>query len=84
MPVMTIKSRREAVGITQRELGSQMGVDVTSVTKWEAEVALPKARDLPRLAKVLGCAIDDLFVKEAEEGQDGCPDPEYHDTKNEE
>lgn len=66
MAIMRIKAYRESAGMTQRELGTQMGVDVTSVTKWESEVALPKARDLPRLAQVLGCSISDLFVLEEE------------------
>jgi len=61
--VMCIREHRERLGITQRELGVRMGVDVSSVTKWETEVALPKARDLPRLAQVLGCTIQDLFLE---------------------
>lgn len=60
--VMRIREHREAKGITQRELGVMMGVDCTSVTKWETEVALPKARQLPLLAHVLECSIDELFV----------------------
>lgn len=60
--VMRIREYREQAGMTQRQLGVQMGVDCSSVTKWETEVALPKARELPRLAKVLGCSIDALFV----------------------
>ena len=60
--VMRIKEHRERAGMTQRQLGVEMGVDCSSVTKWETEVALPKARQLPRLAQVLGCSIDDLFV----------------------
>lgn len=60
--VMRIREYREQAGMTQRQLGVQMGVDCSSVTKWETEVALPKARELPRLAQVLGCSISDLFV----------------------
>lgn len=60
--VMRIREHRERKGLTQRELGIAMGVDCTSVTKWEAEVALPKARQLPLLARVLGVTIDELFV----------------------
>lgn len=60
--IMRIREHREAMGITQRELGVAMGVDCTSVTKWETEVALPKARQLPLLARVLGVTIDELFA----------------------
>lgn len=61
--IMKIQELRTKCGMTQRKLGEQMGVDTTTVTKWESEVALPKARDLPRLAYVLGCTIDELFVE---------------------
>ncbi len=60
--VMRIKEHREQAGMPQRQLGIQMGVDCSAVTKWETEVALPKARQLPLLAQVLGCSIGDLFV----------------------
>lgn len=66
MPVMNIKSLREAAGLSQVDLGTQMGVVQGAVANWEAEVTLPKARDLPRLAQVLGCSISDLFVTEEE------------------
>ena len=65
--VMKIREHREAKGLTQRELGVAMGVDCSAVTKWETEVALPKARQLPLLARVLGCTISDLFYPDAEE-----------------
>ena len=63
--VMRIQELRVAQEMTQRELGAEMGVDCSTVTKWETEVALPKARDLPRLARVLECTISELFCPEA-------------------
>lgn len=60
--VMQIREKREDVGLTQRELGARMGVDCSTVTKWETEVALPKARQLPLLAEVLGVPIGELFA----------------------
>lgn len=59
---MRNKAAREAAGLTQCELADQMGVSQTTVSQWETEVALPRARDLPKLANVLGCTISDLFV----------------------
>ena len=61
--VMRIKELRERSGMTQRELGEQIGMDCTTITKWETEVALPRSRQLPQLARVLGCTIDELFVE---------------------
>ena len=72
--IMTIRTRREAAGMTQQALGMSMGVSQANVAMWEAEVALPKARDLPLLARVLGCSIDDLYDKGADSGAAGPPD----------
>ena len=60
--VMRIKELREAANLQQQQVAAHMGVFQSAVSNWETEVALPKARDLPRLASVLGCSIDDLFV----------------------
>lgn len=66
--VMRIREYRERAGMTQRQLGVLMGVDCSAVTKWETEVVLPRARDIPHLAQVLGCLPGDLFVLEEEAG----------------
>lgn len=60
--VMRIKELREAANLQQKQVAASMGVFQTAVSNWENEVALPKSRELPRLAKVLGCSINDLFV----------------------
>ena len=65
--IMRIQELRNGMGLTQKELGVAMGVDCSTVAKWETEVALPKARDLPRLAHVFRCTISDLFLPLTEE-----------------
>ncbi|MBD5118538.1 MAG: helix-turn-helix transcriptional regulator [Clostridiales bacterium] len=65
---MRIRELREAANLQQKQVAAHMGVLQTAVSNWETEVALPKARELPRLAKVLGCSIDDLFVPLEEVG----------------
>ena len=62
--VMRIKALREAQKISQTELAAKMGVAQNAISQWESEVALPRARDLPRLADHLGCTIDDLFDRD--------------------
>lgn len=66
--VMRIRELREAANLQQEQVAAHMGVLQTAVSNWETEVALPKARELPRLARVLGCSIDDLFVPLEEVG----------------
>jgi len=65
--IMRIKELREERGLLQAQVAEEMGVLPSAVSNWESEVALPKARQLPRLAKVLGCTISELFQPEAEE-----------------
>lgn len=60
--IMRIKELRLNAGIAQCELGAQMGVGQPTVSMWENEAALPKARQIPLLAEVLGVPIGDLFV----------------------
>ena len=62
--VMRICELRHQAGMKQRELAVSMEVSRTTVTQWESEVSLPRTRQLPDLARVLGCSIDELFVPE--------------------
>lgn len=66
--VMRIRELREAANLQQKQVAAHMGVLQAAVSNWETEVALPKARELPRLARVLGCSINDLFVPLEEVG----------------
>ena len=67
MGVMRIKELREERNIPQKQIAEEMGVLPSAVSNWESEVALPKARQLPLLARCLNCSINDLFVPLAEE-----------------
>lgn len=59
--IMRIRELREVAGLTQVQLATEMGVKQNSVATWEKEIALPRARDLPLLAHILGVCIDDLY-----------------------
>lgn len=58
-----IKQKREALNITQKQLADRLGVERSTVAKWEAGAAFPAAAKLPKLAEVLGCSVADLFTK---------------------
>lgn len=62
MKIMRIHELREAAGLTQGQVAVQMGVIQSTISAWEAENYLPKARQIPALANVLGCDINKLFV----------------------
>ena len=63
--LMRIRELRRAAKMTQGDLGASMGVTCSCVNNWEQEIALPKTRQLPLLAAVLDCSIDELFTDEA-------------------
>ena len=66
--VMRIKELRAAAGLNQTQLAIRMGVVQGAVSGWELETSLPRARQLPQLANVLGCTIDELYVPYGDAG----------------
>lgn len=60
--LLRVKELRHAAGITQVQLGEAIGVAQNVVSQWETEVALPRVRQLPDLARALKCSIDELFT----------------------
>ena len=58
-----IEKRRANAGMTQEEMANVLGVDRSTIAKWETGEAMPRADKLPTLAKLLGCTIDDLFCE---------------------
>ena len=60
--LMRIRVLRTEINLTQAELAACAGVDCSTVNKWESEAALPKTRQLPMLARIFGCTIDELFL----------------------
>ena len=61
---MEIRKYREAKNLSQKEVAELVGVDVSTVTKWETGVADPRAKQIPVLADLFGCTIDALYGRE--------------------
>ena len=47
--------------LTQEELAERVGVSCQAVSKWEQRISCPDIMLLPKLAKIFGVTIDDLF-----------------------
>lgn len=58
---MRIAELRKAAGLTQDMLSKRLGVERTTVTKWETGESNPRTDKLPDIAKALNCTLDDLF-----------------------
>lgn len=56
-----LEEMRRRNGMTQAELGKRLGVDQTTVSKWEHGKANPSFSKIPEIAKVLECEIGELF-----------------------
>jgi transcriptional regulator with XRE-family HTH domain len=53
-----LAQRRKAVGLTQEQLAEQLGVERTTVLRWERGQTQPQPWLRPRLAKTLGVSAD--------------------------
>lgn len=56
-----IASKRKALGMTQNELASKMGVTDKAVSKWERELSCPDVNSLPKLASIFDMTVDELM-----------------------
>ena len=56
-----IRQLRLSRGMTQEELGNELGVSPQAVSKWEGGLTLPDIQLLPELAVLFGVSIDELF-----------------------
>lgn len=56
-----IKALRKKATFTQEGLAKELGVDRSTIAKWETGTSFPRTEMLPKLAKLFNCSIDDLF-----------------------
>lgn len=59
--VMRIGELRERAGLTKKQLADKLGVDISTVCKWETGENRPMADGLLQLSNLFGCTIDELF-----------------------
>ena len=56
---------RRNVGLSQAELANLVGEPQQNIALWEQSDKPPRSDAIPRLARVLGVRIEDLFVESA-------------------
>ena len=62
-----ITKYRKALGITQEELASRLGLSSQAISKWECDTSCPDISLLPELCKVLGITTDELLTGKTDE-----------------
>lgn len=68
---INLKYLREKAKLTQAEVAQGVGKTPSLITMWENGSRQPRADMLPKLARVLGCTIDDLFDTQDDETKAG-------------
>lgn len=78
-----IAERRKMLGISQENLGEQMGVSRQAISKWEADGAIPEIDKLIALSKLFGVSVGWLLGTENDEDKEAAA-PTREDGLNEE
>lgn len=58
---LTIDERIKESGLKKIHVAKQVGVDPDTLRNWEQNKFIPKLDQAVKLAKVLGCKLEDLF-----------------------
>lgn len=56
-----IRELRTAQKLSQQELATKLGIDRSTVAKWETGTHSPRTDKLRQLAKVLNCSLEELL-----------------------
>jgi transcriptional regulator with XRE-family HTH domain len=60
---MSIKDKRIAANMSQEELAQASNVSRVAITRYETGERVPSIAIAARIAKALGCKVDDLIDK---------------------
>ena len=59
---VNLQKIRKEKGITQQKLAKKLGVDQTTISKWEKNETYPRLENLKQIAKILQCSLDELVA----------------------
>lgn len=58
-----LKTIRMTRGMSQKQLADMLGVNRTTVTRWETSGRFPRADKLRKISEIFGCPIDFFYRK---------------------
>lgn len=61
---MKIQVLREQAGLSQVDVARRLGLDKSTVCRWESGENVPRTDKLPILADLFGCSIDELYGRD--------------------
>jgi DNA-binding XRE family transcriptional regulator len=59
-----IRSKRKILGISQTELSLKAGISRTALVAIEKGLTKPKGETMLKLARVLNCNVESLFIQD--------------------
>lgn len=62
---MKLKAAREQSGKTQAQVAKKVGIKEQSYQKYEYDKSTPNVRTAIRIARAVGCAVEDVFYDSA-------------------
>ena len=62
-----MRAMREKKDMSQQAVALEIGVERSTVAKWESGKSRPRAELLPKPAKLFGCSIEELLVPDGPE-----------------
>lgn len=62
MMQISLKAARVNANLKQSEVAEEIGVNVTTIIKWEQGKTAPKSDQLKKLCVLYGCSMDDIFL----------------------
>lgn len=65
---MGIKTARTKAGMSQEQLAIKLGIERSTVAKWETGKSLPRAELLLDIASILKCSVEMLLRKDEANG----------------
>lgn len=63
---MTFRIAREKCGLTQQEVATRLGIDQSTVCLWETGKTKPRSSQLPKIAEMYNCTVDELLADTSE------------------
>ena len=76
-----IAVKRKELGLSQIDLGDKMGVSRQSVSKWEADAAIPEIDKLIALSKLFHVSVGWLLGVEKDESPEEAPEQTFNDRE---
>lgn len=61
--LLGLAPRRKLVGFMQYELAGALGIERSRLAMWECGYSWPPAAFLPKIADLLCCTIDELYIE---------------------